>query len=82
MALEISREKQPPEGRLTVSMYQVKDRLYETADGDIVEEGHADAAFLFATPGDEIPLEVAEERGLVKRARKRRDKQAPKPADK
>lgn len=41
-------------------------RLYLTADKKrLVPEGHADAATLYASPGDEIPDSAAELFGLV-----------------
>jgi hypothetical protein len=39
--------------------------LYKTIDGRIVEDGHPDARFLFATPGYLIPKAQAVELGLV-----------------
>ena len=65
-------------------------RLYLTADKErLVEEGSADAAFLFATPGKEISDEDAERYGLTakpkaetKQADPPEDKQAAAPANK
>lgn len=54
-------------------------RIYRTADGRHVPEGHADAAFLAYSQYDEVPDEVADE---LKHGRKPADKQAAKPADK
>lgn len=43
-----------------------KQRLYLTANRDrLVGDGHPDAAFLYATPGDEIPASAADRFGLV-----------------
>ena len=45
---------------------EAKSRLFLNAARDkLVAEGHADAAFLYAAPGDEIPTEAAELFGLV-----------------
>jgi hypothetical protein len=62
-------------------------KLWKTADGDVVEDGDARAAFLFATEGTLIPLKQAEELGLVKPKKKaepkeEETKQAAKPQDK
>lgn len=43
-----------------------KARLYHNADkSKLVHEGNEEAAFLYATPGDEIPESAAEMYGLV-----------------
>lgn len=57
MALEITYIKQQaPEPKVVAS-----ERLYKTADGKrLVPEGHPDAAFLFCTPGREVPKEAFE----------------------
>ena len=63
----------------------VTERLYLTADQSrVVREGDPAAAFLFATPGKEIALDVAVRYGLVgrKQAAKVADKEADPPADK
>lgn len=65
-------------------------RLWLTADRDrVVEEGDADAAFLFATPGKTVSDEDAERYGLkpakkaeAKQAAPAEDKQASAPANK
>lgn len=72
MALEITSLTDQEDGQ----MHTVTDRLYKTADGKVVEDGHPDAAFLYATPGDEIPLEQARADGLIKQAPQPADKQA------
>jgi hypothetical protein len=41
------------------------ERLYQTADkAELVREGDERAAFLFASPGDEIPASAAEVYGI------------------
>jgi hypothetical protein len=40
-------------------------RLYVTVDGQVVDEGHPDAAFLLAAPGQDIPNETAAQYGLL-----------------
>lgn len=58
-------------------------RIWRTADGRHVPDGHPDAAFLAYGPGDQVPKDVLDEvEGKPKRGRKPADKQAPKPADK
>ena len=59
--------------------FKVEDRLYRDADGRIVRAGDPTAAFLYATPGDEISIEEAEAAGLIS---KPKPKQAPKAANK
>lgn len=45
---------------------EAKARLFLNADRDkLLPEGHEEAAFLYAAPGDEIPDEAAERFGLV-----------------
>lgn len=42
------------------------EKLFLVADkSELVREGDDRAAFLYATPGDEIPAEMAEQFGLV-----------------
>lgn len=62
--------------------FKVTERLYIDAGGAIVPAGDPSAAFLFATPGSEIPMAQAVELGLVKAPAAPAKKQAPKPADK
>lgn len=81
MGLEIER-RTPPERKTTVGLHKITERLYTTAKGDVVEDGHPDAAFLFAIPGDEIPLAEAEAKGLVKQRSQPKDKQRKAAADK
>lgn len=50
-------------------MHTIEAKLWKTADGAIVPDGDPRAAFLFATPGDEIPEAEAEELGLVPKAK-------------
>lgn len=58
-------------------------RIWRTADGCHVPDGHPDAAFLAYADGDEPPADVlAEVEGKPKRGRKPADKQAPAPEDK
>lgn len=67
-----------------------KQRLFRTADGKIVDEANPAAAFLFATEGDEITPEDAEQYGLNARSplvrgtpeQELEEKQADKLADK
>ena len=43
-----------------------RERLYLNADRtQILPDGHVDAAFLYAVPGDEIPQSAADKFGLV-----------------
>ena len=58
MALKITYIKeQAPAPKVVASK-----RLYRTADGErLVPEGHADAAFLFCAPGQEVPRAEFEE---------------------
>jgi hypothetical protein len=51
-------------------MVRVESRLWKTADGKIVPDGDPRAAVLFATAGDEIPEQEAEELGIGKPAPK------------
>lgn len=63
-------------------MYIVDRKLWLTADRDqVVEEGDSRAAFLFATPGDEVSDTDAKRYGL-KAAAKPADKQASAPSNK
>ena len=61
--------------------FKVEDRLYRDADGRIVRAGDPTAAFLYATPGDEISIQEAEEAGLVSKPKPKAN-QAPKAANK
>jgi outer membrane biosynthesis protein TonB len=58
-------------------MQHARERLYFTADkGRLVTEGNAEAAFLYAAQGDEIPDSAAERFGIVDgklKGRSRRD---------
>ena len=45
--------------------FKVEGRLYRDAVGRIVRAGDPTAAFLYATPGDEISIQEAEEAGVV-----------------
>lgn len=45
--------------------YKVTERLYKTAEGEVVKEGDLRAAVLWRIPGRTIPLEEAEALGLV-----------------
>jgi hypothetical protein len=40
-------------------------KIWQTDDGRLVRDGDVDAAFLFATPGDPIPLSAAQRFGLA-----------------
>ena len=64
MALEIIR---PPKGA-DMEMYEVTERLVLTADGRVVPEGDPDGRWLYAIPGQQVPLAEAERYGLVKQA--------------
>lgn len=55
-----------PERNVTMSMYTVKERLCLTEDDKLVPEGEPEARWLFAIPGDEIPVDQAERYGLLK----------------
>lgn len=46
--------------------YTVTERLYLTADDKVVKEGDPKAAFLYATPGKEIPIAEAVKYGLTR----------------
>lgn len=63
----------------------VEERLFLTADKEkVVKEGDPAAAFLFASPGEEIDAEEAKRYGLTSRkaAAKPEDKKAAAPANK
>jgi hypothetical protein len=45
--------------------FTLTERLYKTADDEIVREGHPDAAFVYRGPGRKIPMEQAIELGLI-----------------
>lgn len=62
MALEVETLK---DQEAKVATHTVTERLYKTADGEIVKDGDSRAAFLYATEGQEIPIEEARECGLV-----------------
>lgn len=55
-----------PERNVTMSMYTVQERLCLTEDDKLVPEGDPEARWLFAIPGDEIPVDQAERYGLLK----------------
>lgn len=57
--------------------FTVTERLYLTNDDKLVKEGDPRAAFLYSTPGKEIPMVEAEKYGLAPTA-----KAASAPADK
>lgn len=58
-----------------MSTYTVKEHLCLTEDETrLVPETSPDAAWLFAIPGQEIPLEVAETFGLVAKGRQPRSR--------
>lgn len=65
-----------------LNWYVVQARLALTEDGRLVPEGHADARWLYAIPGQYIPLADAERYGLVKARPKAEDKAAKRPANK
>lgn len=65
-----------------VGMYEVKERLALTEDERLVPEEDPEARWLYAIPGQEIPLAEAERYGLVKKRAKAKDKQAKKAEDK
>jgi hypothetical protein len=46
-------------------MWKSDRRLWRTEQGLVVEDGDVNAAFLFATEGDYIPLAVARDLGIV-----------------
>jgi hypothetical protein len=60
-------------------------RIWRTADGRHVADGHPDAAFLAYTDGDDVPKDVLAEvdgKPVPKRGRKPADKEAKPEADK
>lgn len=59
MALTITTEEN------TMALHTVTERLYETEDGRAVPEGHPDARWLLAVPGQQIPEEVAAANGIL-----------------
>lgn len=78
MGLDVTPHKHGEERRTTVGLFVAKDRLWLTEDRErVVEEGDHEAFYLYAVPGDEVPIAEAERYGLVKGK-----KQAAKPADK
>lgn len=53
--------------RKEAAMLVADRRLWQTADRScLVEDGDPEAAFLFCTPGDEVPEEEARRYGLLK----------------
>src|SRR3990167_9405922 len=97
MGIEIQRLPRP--GDQPAAVVVAEQRLWLTADKEhIVGEGDRRAAFLLCSPGDELPLAVAERYGLIaaeaepepepepdvaeKAAGPAEDKQADKQADK
>jgi hypothetical protein len=46
-------------------MWTADRHLYKTRDGRVVEEGHPESRFLYATPGYLIPLREAQQYGLA-----------------
>lgn len=46
-------------------------RLWDTEDGRIVPEGHAEARFLRCTPGESIERDAAEHGGLLVEQKRR-----------
>ena len=68
-------------------MYTVPEHIWRTKDGDLVPNGHRDAAFLAYAKGDELTDHDADQRGVrgvyeEKSRRKPADKAVRKPADK
>lgn len=65
---------------------RAEQRLYRTADGQLVREGHVDAAFLAYLPGDEVgakdEAQLKPRQPVKKAAAKPADKSMPKPDDK
>lgn len=50
---------------------ETKERIYTNADRTkVVPEDSPEAAFMYAAPGDRIPMEMAKRLGLVKPKRK------------
>lgn len=62
MGLEINHE---PKEKNAMAMFTVQERLCLTEDDRIVLEGDLDARWLYAIPGQEIPLAEAERYGLT-----------------
>lgn len=48
-----------------MGMYEVTERLYQTADGRVVPEGHPEMRLLFASKGRKIPEALARKHGLL-----------------
>lgn len=64
MAFEITRLPSP--GAVPAQVVTAVERLWLTEGRDrVVPDGHPDAAFLFCSPGDEIPVSAAASVGLV-----------------
>lgn len=53
-----------PEG-VTGPSWITDQKIWRTTDGRLVRDGDVDAAVLFATPGDPIPLASAQRLGLA-----------------
>jgi hypothetical protein len=69
MPLEIHTTKETP-----MEKYIVEERLALTEDGErLVPEESEEARWLYAIPGQEIPLADAERFGLTKQAKKKND---------
>lgn len=63
-------------------MFELDRKLWLTQDRErVVEDGHAEAAFLLGGPGDEIAADEAERLGL-KQAKQAANKQAVEPDNK
>lgn len=63
-------------------MVEINERLFLTADEKVVPEGHPDAAFLWASPGDEVDDDEADRVGYkpAKKAAKKSSNKATRPA--
>ena len=67
------RDEEEERMKLEGKFYIADRRLYLTADRQfVVEEGDPDAAFLYAAIGHRIPIEFAEQHGLVKKPKAKR----------
>lgn len=56
---------------------EITERLYRTEDGRVVPEGDPDARWLYAVPGQRVPLEEAVELGIEPGASRETDQDNP-----
>lgn len=79
MALKINTLGSGPEQ--ADGWHEITERLYLTEDDRVVPDGHPDARWLWATPGQRIRLSEAKRRGLVKQRKAAAAGLQKKPAD-